>query len=111
MGHAIIWQSTADLTDGAILSFWGDSADDVFAVGGSMLEGGGDGIILRHQGDAWTRMTVDAPTLWWVHRFSATDVWAVGELGTVLHYDGNDWTTVQTGMDYTLWGTWGASPS
>jgi hypothetical protein len=105
------WSTAADLDDGAILSFWGNSADDVFAVGGSMLEGGGSSIVLRHQPGAWERMTVTAPTLWWVHGFSSTDVWAVGELGTIMHFDGNDWTTEQTGDDYTLWGVWGPSPS
>ncbi len=104
------WVQAVDMTDGAILSFWGDRADGVFAAGGSMLAGGGDGIVLRHDGEAWSREPITAPTLWWVHGFGLDDVWAVGELGTILHFDGADWTTVETGGDYTLWGVWGASP-
>jgi hypothetical protein len=78
---------------------------------GTLAEDGGEELILWHDGSAWWRMQTDAPTLWWVHGFSHDNVWAVGEKGTILHFDGSDWETVQTGGDYTLWGIWGATPN
>jgi len=106
------WQAAIELDDGAILSFWGDSAADVFAVGGTMLDNGGGAIVLRHQQSAWQRVDTGPtplPTLWWVQGFGPSDVWAVGELGTIVHYDGVGWTVEQTGPAYTLWGVWGPS--
>lgn len=98
--------------DGAILSIWGTDATDVFAVGGQppvnpdteLFE-----IILWSDGQAWHRMQVDAPTLWWTFGLGHEDVWAVGELGTILHFDGSEWLTVETGGAYTLYGIWGAA--
>lgn len=43
-------------------------------------------------------------TLFDVHGTSANDVWAVGEVGTALHFDGQQWTQVPTGTTATLTG-------
>lgn len=104
---------TMDVNDeqGAILSFWGPSRTDLFAAGGTLETGGGQGRILWNDGDGWQPMTIDAPTLWWLHGFGHDNVWAVGELGTIAHFNGSDWVTLETGHDYTLWGIWGASPN
>ncbi|MFC1926211.1 WD40/YVTN/BNR-like repeat-containing protein [Chloroflexota bacterium] len=41
---------------------------------------------------------------------SSTDVFAVGEWGVIVHYDGNDWTPMASGEDYhDLYGVWGSS--
>ncbi len=96
--------------EGAVLSFWGTSAKELFAVGGTLMPNGGRAIALRHDGRSWRSLPVDAPTLWWVHGFAPDDVWAVGELGTVAHFDGTSWRVIETGADYTLWGIWGLSP-
>jgi hypothetical protein len=37
------------------------------------------------------------------------DVWAVGLAGTIAHYDGEQWSTVESGTDETLFGVWGSS--
>ena len=98
-----------DHLPGAVLSFWGQSTDDLFAVGGDLGDPGEE-LILHYDGATWSRMQADAPTLWWVHGFGPDDVWAVGEHGTIVHYDGSGWTTVHSSNDYTLWGIWGAAP-
>jgi hypothetical protein len=50
--------------------------------------------------------------LWWVYGFGPSDVWAVGEQGVILHFNGTEWSTVEEpSHDYTLWGVWGASPT
>jgi hypothetical protein len=40
---------------------------------------------------------------------SATDVFAVGDAGTILHYDGTDWSAMSSGTTASLNGVWGSS--
>src|SRR6266550_1543677 len=42
---------------------------------------------------------------------SATDVWAVGDAGTILHYNGTSWSSVPSGTFQFLDGVWGSSAS
>ena len=103
------WKVAAEGLEGSIMSFWGLSDEDLFAVGGVPGSGGDGAAVLWRGPGGWTPLNVSAPTLWWVYGFAHDDVWAVGERGTVLHYDGVSWGTQQTGYDYTLWGLWGAA--
>ena len=52
---------------------------------------------------------LDVPLLNWAYGFGPSDVWVVGDQGTILHYDGA-WTQSATVTDQNLWGIWGASP-
>jgi len=98
-------------TTGAILGFWGESTRDIFAVGGDLDVSGGNAVVLRYDGSVWNDMTISAPGLWWAHGFGPDDVYAVGEQGTLAHWNGTDWTVLDTGSPFTLWGIWGASPT
>ncbi|MBI2893441.1 MAG: hypothetical protein HYY06_07800 [Deltaproteobacteria bacterium] len=110
--HVLEWRVALEDLDGAILSLWGPSISDLFAVGGSLGADGGQAIILWSDGQAWHEQDAgDAPTLWWVFGLAHDAVWAVGERGTILRFDGDEWSTVATGADYTLWGVWGANES
>jgi hypothetical protein len=40
---------------------------------------------------------------------SSNDVFAVGESGTILHYDGNSWNVMSSGTTDDLYGVWGSS--
>ena len=42
---------------------------------------------------------------------SGSDVFAVGDLGTILHYDGSSWSAMSSGTTNDLWGVWGSSGS
>lgn len=42
---------------------------------------------------------------------SASDVWAVGSGGTVIHYDGASWRLAPTGIVETLHAVWGSGPT
>jgi hypothetical protein len=42
---------------------------------------------------------------------SGTDVFAVGSSGTILHYDGNSWSEMESTVTNNLWGVWGSSGS
>ena len=99
---------------GELHGLWGISGTDVFAVGG---EGGcwdvnvcfGYGIILHYGGTSWDTVSVpeEVELLTGVWGSSASDVFAVGEEGTVLHYDGATWTMTLEGK--TLNDIWGNS--
>ena len=38
---------------------------------------------------------------------SANDIWAVGQSGTALHFDGSAWSPKKTGANEGLTGVWG----
>lgn len=40
---------------------------------------------------------------------SASDIYAAGDSGTLLHFDGIRWTPISTGTDKTLQGVWGSA--
>jgi len=40
-----------------------------------------------------------------------SDTFAVGLQGTILHYDGADWSAMSSGTSDTLWDVWGSSGS
>lgn len=42
---------------------------------------------------------------------SKSDVWAVGSGGTILHYDGKEWTSTPTGVKNTFFDVWGSGPN
>lgn len=42
--------------------------------------------------------------------FGPNDVWAAGEDGTVLHFDGTTWSSVSSGTSRTFNSIWGAAP-
>lgn len=43
--------------------------------------------------------------------FSGSDVWAVGDSGTALHFDGTAWSKIATGTSKNLRSVWGALPN
>ena len=47
--------------------------------------------------------------LWSVWGASATDIFAVGEAGSIIHYDGNSWSAMETPTSSHLHGVWGRS--
>lgn len=64
-------------------------------------------VVLRHMNNTWTDMSAMLPAVGnviihavWV--VSPTDVYAVGESGTILHYDGTAWTSMPSGVTVTL---------
>ncbi|MEW5735642.1 MAG: glycosyl hydrolase [Thermodesulfobacteriota bacterium] len=42
---------------------------------------------------------------------SDQDIFAVGDQGTILHYDGSAWTGMTTKTPYNLYGVWGSAPN
>jgi hypothetical protein len=99
-------QETSPASSTTILhAVWAATATaDVFAVGD-------DGAILRRTSGAWTAMasgtTNDLRGVWGA---SASDVWATGTSGTLLHYNGAAWSAV-SGATTDIDAVWGSSGS
>lgn len=61
-----------------------------------------EGAILRYRAGGWTLTPVPASgALRAVAVRSASDVWATGDQGTVLHFDGSQWTTIAAPPNYS----------
>jgi hypothetical protein len=72
--------------------------------------------ILSSNGANWTRMdtALVEPGKGRLHNvwgFSNSNVFAVGDDGVILHYDGDDWTPMISGTTADLYAVWGASMS
>ncbi|MFL5306708.1 MAG: hypothetical protein ACJ8F1_15940 [Polyangia bacterium] len=68
------------------------------------------GDICYQSGLCWDRPRPQGEQLNAVWAANANDVWAVGDGGTALHFDGASWRRVPTGTGATLVGVWGGSP-
>lgn len=111
-GGAPTWKQVDSQSTANLAAIWGAAgpAGAIWAVG--------DGGTIRRfvSGSArWEK--VASPTTNTLHALwgaSANDVWAVGELGTVLHYDGTSWTPSSVawplGTKAHLNGVWGSGP-
>ena len=95
--------------DRVLLSVDARASNEVYAVGGA-LSSGGDALFLHYDGSVWHSIPVNTQaTLWWVFALSPTDVYTVGEQGSIWHYDGTTMTPMTSGTDRTLYGVWGTS--
>lgn len=105
------WRPVLQNLDGALLSIWGSSERDVWAVGGS-LGNGFDALVVRFDGTVWRRATPGkTDSYWWVHGTAATDVWLVGEKGRITHWDGATFAERASGTTATLFGVWATAPN
>ena len=88
----------------AILSVWGTSPTEVWAVGRN-------GVAMHFDGRSWTapnKFPTDK-SLRGVWGNAANNYWAVGEGGTILHYDGTTWQPQTSGTLNKLYSVWGSS--
>ena len=99
-----------EVSDGDLLAVHGVSVDDVMAVGTG-------GLAVRRRPGTRTMdvlSTGTTETLRDVWMASATEAFAVGDNGTLLHWDGTAWTAMTAAGDpwegVPLLGVWGSSP-
>jgi photosystem II stability/assembly factor-like uncharacterized protein len=72
-------------TEEYLLSIWGTSDDDIFAVGDNA-------VILHYDGKSWEPMQSPKEDYWTKVKGLRPDcVYAVGDNGAVIHYDGTKW--------------------
>jgi hypothetical protein len=87
------------------------ASDDVIAVAGVYGDGWVHyhGTVLRWNGEAWyDDLAPSVPALTAAWAIDRDDIWAVGDAGVSIHYNGLEWTEVPTpvGFDSTLLGVW-----
>jgi hypothetical protein len=93
---------------------WGSTDGLVFAVGADNVPATPQGLVVRCGEESCDRLDVqENGTLFGVHGFSDTDVFAVGSTvescGFVLHYDGSDWKKMELPSCIDARGIWGAA--
>lgn len=105
------WQLVGDNLPGALISVWGTSESDVWAVGGDSRDGTGP-LVLHYDGTTWEKLSTGETSgnLWWVFGFENGTVYMGGEGGTILRYQDGAFTKQTTPGTGTIYGIWGASP-
>jgi hypothetical protein len=103
------WSVVHENLPGALLSVWGASAEDVYAVGGDS----GDGPMVIHwDGSTWHQLdTGESGDLWWVYGFAGGPIYMGGKDGLLLRLDGDTFTRMTTPGGATIFGLWGSSAS
>lgn len=102
-----VWQVSHREANGAVVSVWGAAPDDVWAAGGRQ----GQSLLLHRTSGQWLPVANPGKALLWsVYGMSSSDVYAVGEGGLVLHWNGTAWKSVASGTTRTLFGVWAAAP-
>jgi photosystem II stability/assembly factor-like uncharacterized protein len=96
-----------DESVGVLLSAWGPSPSEIYAVGGNPDAGA----MLRFDGSEWTNETLPEgfPLANWVYGVDGGQIlWVSGNDGMVARrgVDGS-WTTMDLGTLSDLWGIWG----
>jgi hypothetical protein len=103
------WRVVLQNLDAALMSVDGTSATDVWAVGADTRDGNG-AMVLHFDGTSWRRKATGVNAdLWWVHAFSADALLMGGTQGTILRYDGQQFTRMDTPGTGQVFGVWGAS--
>lgn len=87
----------------SLQGIWGASETDLWAVGYEISTVPERGVLYHSDGtNPWVEVALPAGTrwLWSIRGRAANDVWATGNGGTIVHYDGNGWSTASFGGDF-----------
>ncbi len=112
------WSLVDSPTDQDLWGVWGAGPNDLWSVGGSARHPATAMPTLIHfDGTQWTN--VDLPTLshanvtalFKVWGSGPDDVYAVGQHGTMLHWDGSTWSDILVGAEDDLISIWGTGPN
>ncbi len=91
-----------------LYGIWGDSASDLWAVGGDPANDSTGGVVWHYDGTEWTAQDLSGvraegiPTLFKVWGRNQNDVWASGRLGIILHWDGTSWNVLNSSAELPL---------
>ncbi len=101
------WTSSSPTGSGTLAGVWGSTSSNLFSVG---VDGSGAaGYAFRFNGSAWSSVNVGTPRLLTsVWGPAQNDVYATGDLGTMLRFNGSSWQMMPTGTTDLLWSVTGA---
>jgi hypothetical protein len=110
-GGLVAWRQVFTELPGALISVWGASEKDVWAVGSDTKDGKGP-LVLHFDGADWVRRVAEAKgDLWWTHGFANGLVLVGGSNGAILRYEQGRFTAVPTPKTKgTVFGIWGSAP-
>ena len=92
--------------DFPMLSLSGTSSNDVYLVGDGAQALEWNGLGWRSMSDVWaTGHPLEA--IW---GFGSDDLWAFGGRGTIIHYDGADWSRPPSVFNESILACWAANP-
>jgi len=105
-----VWSAAQDQLPGALLSVWGTTDSDVWAVGADAGDGAGPTVL--HLGPSgWSQLdTGESGDLWWVYGFAGGPVFMGGAGGMILRYEGGTFTRLATPGPGVVFGLWGSAP-
>lgn len=101
------WTEMMEDVDGGVYDVWGTSASNVYAVGMLGPLATPEWVILHYEGNGWSIIKEHTYYLRAVWGSSENDIYVVGE--NVLHYDGTDWSEIDTGIPSVNESIYGAS--
>ena len=106
-GEADQWSLVLADLPGALMSVWGTSSEDIWAVGADPGDGAGPAVI-HFDGETWERLgTGHAGDLWWVFGFRSGPIYMGGTNGMILRYEDGVFERMQTPSGGTVYGIWG----
>ena len=110
-GSTGTWEFVHQGLPGALLSVWGTSTDDIWAVGSDPDDEGPE--VRHYDGAEWQELdTGTVGDLWWVFGPAPAGgpVFMGGEGGTILRYQDGEFTQMETPRtDVSVFGIWGCS--
>ncbi len=99
------WNRRDAGTNNVLVGVWGEDATHAVAVGARDFS---SGVTLRYNG-TWSEVSVGTSRIlsavWGVVPF---DLYAVGDLGAIVRYNGTSWSTMTSGTTEFLWAVTGA---
>ncbi|KPA13717.1 hypothetical protein MHK_006076, partial [Candidatus Magnetomorum sp. HK-1] len=98
------WQSY-DVGNTYLSGVWGSSPDNIYACGSIY----GVSYIHRFDGTSWSQVYSNSSVngLYAIWGTSENNVYVVGNDGYIIHYDGSDWSVIESGSGISLYGVWG----
>ncbi|KPA17730.1 hypothetical protein MHK_002052, partial [Candidatus Magnetomorum sp. HK-1] len=100
------WQPY-DVGNTYLSGVWGSSPDNIYACGSIY----GTSYIHRFNGTSWSQVysTSAVNGLYAIWGTSENKVYVVGNDGYIIHYDGTDWSIIESGSGISLYGVWGTN--
>jgi hypothetical protein len=96
------WSTLPAPVNGTLAGVWTTGATNLFTVGANA--GGNAGVAFALSGTTWNALGVGTTrVLTSIWGPSAADLYVTGDVGTLLRYNGNSWSTIPTGISDLLW--------